>query len=35
METVFGEKNRNPESIFDFVQGITAGPDKIASGRAA
>ena len=24
IETVLGEENRKPESIFDFVQGITA-----------
>jgi hypothetical protein len=24
IETVLGEENRNPESVFDFVQGITA-----------
>ena len=24
IETVLGEENRKPESVFDFVQGITA-----------
>jgi len=30
IETVLGEENRKPESIFDFVQGITA----LARGKA-
>ncbi|MGY4280894.1 hypothetical protein ACVWXO_000114 [Bradyrhizobium sp. LM2.7] len=30
IETVLGEENRKPESIFDFVQGITA----FARGKA-
>jgi hypothetical protein len=30
IETVLGEENRKPESIFDFVQGITA----VARGKA-
>jgi hypothetical protein len=30
IETVLGQENRKPESIFDFVQGITA----VARGKA-
>jgi hypothetical protein len=30
IETVLGDENRKPESIFDFVQGITA----VARGKA-
>ena len=34
IETVFAEEGRKPESIFDFVQGITAvARDKPYPGR--